>query len=201
MGVVYHDIEQNTPDWYKIRERTPLTGSVSFEFMSAQDLGWYARQLNKPSNFKGNYWTERGHDLEVVARDLLGRVMLKKGEISDLSDIKQTGFITNSKFEFAGGSPDGYTDDAIIEIKCFGKDNHLRQLASPDVKIISQTHWNCLISEKKKYILVFFCPDKTLSVDQQFKYETYDVIPQIHENMVKKIEEFGKIYRKIVDNS
>jgi len=179
--ITYHDkIEQNTPEWFAIREDHPLTGSTSYEFLLARNPATY---VLKESNFTGNKYTERGHDLEPVARKLLDRVY-------DIQTL-ETGFVTNSDFPWAGCSPDGYTDVYMVEIKCFMKARHLLNAVTTDAKILSQVQWNMMIMGKTKALLVFFCPDNTLEPSEQLIIKEIDANPHIWANMKNRIEVYG----------
>lgn len=177
----YDDIEQNTPEWFQLREDHPLTGSTSYDFLLARNPATYEL---KQSNFTGNKYTERGHALEPVARTLLERVR-------DIV-VHETGFVTNSLFPFAGCSPDGYNDTYLVEIKCFMKERHLANAKTPDAKIVSQVQWNMMIMGKQKGLLVFFCPDKTLEPSEQLIIIDINANPAIWANMKNRIEIYGQ---------
>lgn len=180
MITYYDNIEQNTDEWFQLREDHPLTGSTSYDFLLARNPATY--ELKK-SNFTGNRYTERGHDLEPIARSLLERVR-------DIA-VRQTGFVTNSRYPYSGCSPDGFTDVYLVEIKCFMKERHLANAKSIDAKILSQVQWNMMIMDKKKALVVFFCPDKSLEPSEQLIIKEIEANPTIRENMGRRIEVYA----------
>lgn len=181
MAIKYWDnIEQTSQEWHDLRAQHPLSGSTSYDFLLTRNPAAY---IVKESNFGGNKWTQRGHDLEVVARSLLERVY----EIV----VQETGFVTNSLYPYAGCSPDGFTDEYLVEIKCFSKERHLLNAETVEAKILSQVQWNMLIMEKPKGLLVFFCPDKSLAPEDQLIIKEFDVIERIQSNMKDRIKIYG----------
>jgi putative phage-type endonuclease len=114
------DFEQGTPEWFDARKGI-VTASKAATFMAGgqgKSRLAYMYQLigeimtGEPiSTFSGNAHTERGHEMEPVARDLYQ----KRIGI----DVVQTGFIRNHDgIGGAGYSPDGLVgDDGLTEIK------------------------------------------------------------------------------------
>lgn len=179
----YDKVEQTSDEWHSLREQYPLTGSTSYEFLLCRDPATY---VLKENNFTGNKWTQRGHDLEGVARELLTRVT---GLL-----VKETGFVTNTAYPFAGCSPDGFTDEHLVEIKCFSKERHLANAKTTDAKITSQVQWNMLIMEKPLGILVFFCPDTSLKPEEQLIIKEVEPNERIQTNMKNRIEIYGRAH-------
>lgn len=174
-------VEQTSDEWHELRALYPLTGSTSYDFLLTRNPANY---VVKENNFAGNKWTQRGHDLEGVARELLERV-------HDLV-VQETGFVTNSLYPYAGCSPDGFTDEHLVEIKCFSKERHLANAKTTDAKIMSQVQWNMLIMGKPKGLLVFFCPDTTLEPEEQLIIKEIDPNERIQDNMKNRIKIYGE---------
>lgn len=114
------DFEQGTPEWFYARKGI-VTASKAATFMAGgqgKSRLAYMYQLigeimtGEPiSTFSGNAHTERGHEMEPLARDLYQ----KRIGI----EVVQTGFIRNHDgIGGAGYSPDGLVgDDGLTEIK------------------------------------------------------------------------------------
>ena len=179
----YDKVEQTSDEWHSLRLEYPLTGSTSYDFLMARDPATY---VLKESNFTGNRWTQRGHDLEGVARALISRVT---GLV-----VHETGFVTNSLYPRSGCSPDGYTDDHLVEIKCFSKDRHLANAETVDAKIMSQVQWNMMIMEKPLGLLVFFCPDTTLEPEDRLIIKEIEPNERIQANMKNRIEIYARAH-------
>jgi putative phage-type endonuclease len=115
-----HDLEQGTPEWFEVRAGI-VTASRAKDLM-AEGQGKtrlaYMYQLigevmtGEPVQvFKGNEHTERGHQMEPIARQLYCE--------RTKSDVIETGFIRNhDQLGGAGYSPDGLVGEVgAVEIK------------------------------------------------------------------------------------
>ncbi len=115
-----HDLEQGTPEWFEVRAGI-VTASRAKDLM-AEGQGKtrlaYMYQLigevmtGEPVQvFKGNEHTERGHQMEPIARQLYCERIK--------SNVIETGFIRNhDELGGAGYSPDGLVGDVgAVEIK------------------------------------------------------------------------------------
>ena len=115
--MIYHNIEQGTPEWFEIR-RGKFTASVfSNLFMNETTAGYqntiyqvvYERLTNEIPESFSNDWMERGKELEPEARE--------RYELETFNKVHEVGFIEHS--EFIGCSPDGLiSEDGLVEIKC-----------------------------------------------------------------------------------
>lgn len=129
--MILHDVEQGGQEWIDLhigmgsssesdRLVTPAKGQASTQVAA------YARELaaNKYAGkmldgFKGNKWTERGHEYEDSARAWY-ELMFEDRVVT------QIGFITNDEGTF-GCSPDALVDeDGMLEIKCLGMKKHMK---------------------------------------------------------------------------
>lgn len=118
---VIHNIEQKSPEWYKLREQYPLTAS------NAQAIGNGDKGLStlcfKVLSEKysladkekyNNEDLERGNELEPLARSIY--------ELRTNQKVIEVGFVTDDEISTKGGaSPDGdvVDTDGLIEIKAF----------------------------------------------------------------------------------
>lgn len=189
--ITYHDeIVQGTEEWDKKREKM-FTGSNASKLLTSFGAGTHA--MSKKSNFGGNFHTERGHVLEDRAIKLFERIY-------DI-DIKKTGIVTNSKYPQCLYSPDGYTDDYIIEVKCFSPQNHLKLIESPKIEVLAQIHFGQLILEKKLTKLIAYCPrpkdwdvkengEWPVAVNKMFVVIDIKKDKDIQENFKNKLKDF-----------
>lgn len=132
-----HNVEQNTPEWFSLRSGVPTASAMKQLFTSShalpkgvnQTMQAYAAELaadkmsglplSSDEGFQGNRATERGQELEPVAR---ADYSLTTGV-----GVERAGFVTNFG---AGCSPDGFVgDDGLLEIKCPLAKNHTRGVA------------------------------------------------------------------------
>ena len=100
--------------------------------------------------FKGNAATEWGNEWEAKAR--------KKAE-EKIGPIALSNFVVKSKY--VGGSPDGLTDDAIVEIKCpYNSIYHLQRLEAGECpkEYYPQVQGNIWINDKQRAWYIDYDP-------------------------------------------
>lgn len=144
MGVHFHFIEQGSDEWLEARKGM-YTGSNSYKLLG--NLGWveYAKAI--ASDFKGNFWTKRGHLLEDEAIELYEQITGTK-VLRDETGTK-VGFITNDKYIRCLYSPDGVPPVPLLEVKSFSPINHLKLINGDiDLKIMAQIQYGLTISER-----------------------------------------------------
>lgn len=165
----YHfEIEQNTPEWDLIRCGMPTASEFSKLLTPAQlkpskSVDDYALELAASiwaqapiDTWEGNYWTNRGHELEQEARAWY--------EMRKNVDVTLVGFIDNSSL-MAGCSPDGLIgsvmeENGLLELKNLGAKEHIRTLAAKDLpfKYQPQAHGQLLVSGRAWVDVVFYHP-------------------------------------------
>lgn len=140
---------QNSPEWIAAHKDT-VTGSVADQLLTK---GLDACLKQDFGSFKGNYYTQRGHILEVEAIEIYNAIYETKTDRPD--------FVVNDAYTNAGCSPDGIDGDWLIEVKAFGSKKHLEIQKVKDIpfKIMSQLQFNMMITELKKARLVMYNPD------------------------------------------
>lgn len=161
--VELHWVEQGSEAWLEAR-RNMYTGSNAYKLLSSMDVSEYARAVQ--SEFKGNYWTKRGHILEDEAIELYEAIRKVK--------VERPGYVTNSKYSHCLYSPDGWPPVPLLEVKCFDVPNHLQLINAKTeddlpLKIRAQLHYGLLITEKPYAELIPYNPSPELTVQQQFK--------------------------------
>lgn len=118
--VYRYDIEQNTDDWFSIRVGM-FTASPAADLLMDKKTKGYTNliaklveeritgQRTESKTFAGNQFTERGHELEPIARD--------DYELRTLTAVKQVGVVILNDWVLC--SPDGLIGDNIVhQIKC-----------------------------------------------------------------------------------
>src|SRR5438067_2510638 len=116
MVTVHWDIEQGSEKWLELRSGL-YTGTSAHKLLKYGAIDY---SLTETSDFKGNYWTDRGHILERECISLYESIKKCK--------VPRPGFVTNSNFPTCGFSPDGFPDTHLVECKAFKEDKHLQFL-------------------------------------------------------------------------
>lgn len=116
MKPVYHNIHQNTEEWFNLRLGRFTASTFKDLFMGKTTKGYekaiykpvYEKLTNEsPESFSSEYM-ERGHELEPLAKDCY--------EQETFNLVSNGGFFSIG--EWIGASPDGLIDDdGILEIK------------------------------------------------------------------------------------
>ena len=131
------DVEQNSPQWIQARLGIPTASSFNkiitpktrkpsvsakkycYQLIAEKLLGTQVEE------FKGNDWTERGHELEPDAAAFY--------EFQKNTTLQVVGFITNDEGTF-GCSPDRLIgEDGLLEIKCPSPQVHVEYLLEQNV--------------------------------------------------------------------
>lgn len=154
-SVTYHDVEQGSDEWLKLRENK-FTGSNAAKLLTSFGAGSHA--MAGLDNFAGNFHTKRGHLLENEAIELYEQIRNVQ--------VHHTGFVTNSKYENCLYSPDGFLPDRSIEVKCFSPKKHLETIKYQSLEILAQVHFGQLIMEKALTDLILYCPKPEIPVEQ-----------------------------------
>jgi len=161
-----HNVEQGTDEWFALRNEHPLTASNAQAIGNAgkglETLVW-GKLSEKYSTADRDTYTNkdlaRGTELEPIAREMYELETGNKTEI--------VGFVTNKLYEKAGASPDAYSGEGLVEIKCFADTKHFQMVVdfkkSGTFKIESQYEWQMqqqmLITEKEWCDFVAYNPN------------------------------------------
>jgi putative phage-type endonuclease len=141
------------------------------------------------SDFQGNAATEYGTFHEQLA-------LLDLKSFSNVS-VNPVGFITHSRHDWLGASPDGLVgEDGIVEIKCpYG----LRDDINPKFKnIMEQPHYYAQIQ------IQLYCTGRNVCYFCQWTRHSYEVVKVFYEpNWIKenlpKLKEFYDAYLELRD--
>lgn len=135
-----HNLDQGSEEWFELRLQYPLTASeaqaIGNQGKGLETLVWSKlaeKYSQAPRDTYSNKDLERGKELEPIARDMYELETGNKTEI--------IGFITNESISKVGGaSPDGFSEDGLVEIKCFEDKKHFQMIVN-GLEIESQYMW------------------------------------------------------------
>src|SRR5437879_1456915 len=114
MITVYNDIVQGSEAWHELRFGL-YTGSNAWKLLKYGAIDY---SLTETSDFKGSFWTERGHLLEIECIEIYETIKKLK--------VPRPGFVTNDLFPACGFSPDGLPNTHLVECKAFNEKKHLQ---------------------------------------------------------------------------
>lgn len=167
MNRINHDVDQNTPEWFKLRLGVPTASNF------AKIMANYPKQFGNPAkeyamrlalesvtgeevkdDFKSK-WMEHGQEIESTARSRYqgdNCIKVKNGSFHtcELSGLK------------IGASPDGLIDDdGCIEIKCVKWNTHFNQIIEGgyDRAYNWQIHGQLFVTGRKWCDWISYCED------------------------------------------
>lgn len=201
--LIYHEIEQNTPEWDVLR-RGKITSSKAAVLLTngkKSNLGVGAWTLiyklageivTDSEDFTG--WskpeTERGHDLEPIAIEAYAE--------HTWHDVNRIGFIQWG--EYAGTSPDGLVTSEKghgVEIKCLMHGEHMRVVDNgPGKDYEGQIQWHLFVTGFEQWDLVHFHPNagkKRLIINEFFP------VPEIQDRYAEAFELATTEIKRIVE--
>lgn len=210
------DVEPNSAEWHLARcgKATAscfdkiITAARGDPSKQAED---YANQIvaeiltgDPTDDFKGNVWTDRGHELEPEA--IKAYCLLRQD-----AEVQPGKFCSNDE-ETYGASPDNFVqipiydqdgvissyDEGLLEIKCFMPKNHTRMLLNPEP---DREHWpqlqgQLLVTSRAWVDIMFYHPKLPPAVVRVHRDEEYliklknalDVFVNTVKQKVTKIE-------------
>lgn len=165
-----HNVIQGSEEWLRVRTGIPTASRISEIITPAK--GEYSKSAEKyaieliadsmgtdqPPEFAGNKWTDRGTELEPLAREALEQHTGEK--------VMTVGFITSCE-DMVGCSPDGMKLDSVgmdyvrgCEIKCPGPKKHVQTFLGgvlPDDYRV-QVHASMVITGLDEWEFFSWCP-------------------------------------------
>lgn len=168
--MITHNVVQGSQEWIDLHIGIPTTSGFDRLVMPAKrqastQIAGYAQELaanhyagKMLESWKGNKWTERGHEYEDSARAWY-ELMFEDRVVT------QVGFIINDAGT-AGSSPDSLVDDdGGLEIKCLGAKKHMKVIQdyhltkkTPNDYFI-QPQGQMLVAKRDWIDLLFYHPD------------------------------------------
>jgi len=190
----YYDIIQNTDEWHEMRKGKITASSCSDLLMKKTNKGYmtlvkrvaYERVTGRLAHtWGGNYYTQRGHDLEPLA--------IEAFELETFTNIERVGFIGN---DTVGCSLDGLiSTDGLLEVKCLEWSAHmdLLELQTPSA-YNPQMQFQLLVSGREYNILYAYHPGlKPVQIRVEKDVEFFENIKQrlveIEDDITNKIKQ------------
>lgn len=188
------DIEQGTPEWLSLRlglitcseiKTIRANGAGAQTYISGLAYERIAGESAKV--FAGNEWTERGHEIEELARRLYS---LKTG-----NTVEQVSFIQNLGF---GYSPDGIIGTTgAIEIKAKQPAEQIKILRSGEIPKDhhDQLDGALLCGELEWIDFVSYCPNLPIFIKRVYASERTEQL----ENLKSLVEQYNAQIEEIVN--
>lgn len=156
--MIIHDIKQGTDEWHELRSGKMTASKATAIGTNGTGLKTYVLEIVSKmySNAEREDFTtkdtERGHELEPVARDMY--------EFETGNTVEEVGFIEHN--EYSGCSPDGLIgEDGGLEIKCINDPKFFK--AYVEKKVDSTHMWQMqmcmLVTGRKWWDYVIFNPN------------------------------------------
>lgn len=195
---IYRNVEQGSEEWHAMR--LGLITCSEIKTIRADGAGAqtyinglaYERITGESSSvFEGNKWTERGHELEPIARELYEQ----KTELI----VEQVSFITNLGF---GYSPDGLVgDDGAIEIKAKQPKDQIAILRSGEIpkEHLDQLDGAMLCAELDWIDFVSYCPNLPIFIKRVHRHERLKQLEKMKELVDKYNLQIDEIVNLISD--
>ena len=142
-------LKQNSPEWLELRAKY-ISATDAYSLLHGKTI---QEILTTKSNnsFSGNYWTNRGHQLEPEAKEVYSALYQPTTDV---------GFVINDKYPYVACSPDGLVnEDGMIEVKCFSIKPHYEVHQNLDPHIITQIQYQLWVTEREWNDLVLYNPD------------------------------------------
>lgn len=207
MGITYHNIEQNTDEWFSLRTgimtasqvkniltptlkvaKNEKTRALVYEMAAQRETGHY-------EEIPQSYHMERGHIEEDIARDIYS---------NNYKLATKGGFITNDDLGFTVGfSPDGLVgNDGFIEIKSVIQKNQVKTIVGGEVpsEHILQVQTGLLVSGRD------WCDFISYSNGMPFFVRRVEPDLELHEKICEALQVFHvevelmrKMYRANAD--
>lgn len=191
---IHRDIEQGTPEWLSLRlglitcseiKTIRANGAGAQTYVSGLAYERIAGESAKV--FAGNEWTERGHEIEELARRLYN---LKTG-----NTVEQVSFIQNLGF---GYSPDGIVGTiGAIEIKAKQPAEQIKILRSGEIPKDhhDQLDGALLCGELEWIDFVSYCPNLPIFIKRVHATERTKQL----ENLKSLVEQYNAQIEEIVN--
>ena len=191
------NLEQNSQEWLNARKGIPTASSFSRivtpskgDRSSSSKTYMHeliAERLGATNESFSNSWTDRGHELEDIARSTF--------EFLHDIEIEQVGIIKTDD-GLIGCSPDGLIgDDGGIEIKCPKASTHVKYMIEGilPLEYKTQVMGSLMVSERKYWYFMSYHPELepfTLKVerDEEFISKMRKHIDSFNVELIDKLK-------------
>lgn len=195
--MIFHNIEQNTPEWLSFRKGKFTASTFKDLFMKETTQGYqdaiykvaFERLTNESPESFSNDWMQRGHDLESEAREWY--------ELESYNKVHNGGFFEYN--EWIGASPDGLIgDNGLIEIKCPKFSTQIDYLLKKELpkNYYYQVHGQLLVTDRQWCDFVAYHPklkniiiriERDKKIDEQILDQLQKAIKEV-ENIMGKLK-------------
>ena len=194
--MIYHNIAQNSEEWFALRTGKFTASTFKDLFMKETTQGYqdaiykvaFERMTNEsPESFTSN-WMERGTELEPEAREWY--------ELETYNKVHNGGFFILN--DWVGASPDGLIgDNGLVEIKCPKYSTIIKYLLDKELpkNYYYQVHGQLLVTDRKWCDFVAYHPkfqNLIIRVERDKKADE-----QILLQLQKAIKEVEQIINKL----
>lgn len=173
------ELPQGSEKWLELRKNF-ISATSAYDLLHGKTIQEILTERRKVPNFVGNYYTERGHTLEPIAKEIYSEIYQPTFDV---------GFVINDKFPYIACSPDGFVgEDGMVEVKSFGEKHHLAVMEEVDPPIIAQIQYQLWVTERKWNDFIAFNPDIE-DLDKTFYVKRFYPDKKMHqqfENIFKK---------------
>lgn len=194
--IIHRNIEQGTQEWLDLRLGLITCSEISSIRADGKGAQTYINGLAyeritgvSSSVFEGNKWTERGHELEEVARKLYE-------EKTGLT-VEQVSFIENKGF---GYSPDGLVaNNSAIEIKTKQPSEQIEILRSDAIpkKHLDQLYGGLLCGELYFIDFVSYCENLPIFIKRLYRKDCLVQLESLEQLILKYNSQIKEIVNQI----
>lgn len=201
---IIKDVEQGSQEWINMRLgliTCSQIDAIRVDGVGAQDyvnaLAYERITGESSSIFGGNQWTERGHELEPIARELYE----KKTGLT----VEEVAFIKNKGF---GYSPDGITSEVVgeklhyrgaIEIKAKQPAEQIKILRSNEIpkKHLDQLHGGMLCADLAWIDFVSYCSNLPIFIKRVYRKDCQEQLDKLDLLIVKYNQQVDQVVNQI----
>jgi hypothetical protein len=209
------DIVQNSEEWEQIRHGK-FTASIAADLLMDKKTKGYTNLIdkiveermtgeqNESSKFGGNGYTDRGHELEPIARD--------DYEFRSFNNVQIVGVVEHDDWVLC--SPDGLIDDdGVHQIKCpifktqreylkiihANKDLTAAELLKKiDSGYYKQLQFELFVTERKYNVFTSYHPklpafDLIIERDEEMIQQIIQRIDEVKQEVINEIEFLNKL--------
>ena len=201
---IYKDIVQNTDEWLNLRLGKFTASNASVLLSTRGDKGYkklirekvYERYTGELSDaWKGNIYTERGHEFEPEAR--------LDYEFLTGNKLITVGFVELD--EWCGCSPDAFEEpNGLVQIKCLDFDAHLEVLEADKIstKHYNQMQFELMVTGREYNIYYGYHPKlpsfiKTVERDEKSISELKEKIEESKKLVLEKLSKLKNVENDI----
>jgi len=195
----YHNIDQNSEEWFALRLGKFTTSTFKNLFSKETTIG-YQKEINRvvfevltgkqPESFTNDYM-QRGSELEPLAREAY--------EAEKLEIVQNGGFWEFD--EWTGSSPDGLIgDDGVLEIKCPAFNTMIEYLTKQRLpsEYFYQVHGQMFVTGRQWCDFVAYHPDlpifiKRIEASEEVNQQIREALDKAIKQVQMKIDKIKKL--------